>query len=273
MMEQFMNLCNQRTIQHSHLIIAALGPVNGQGSEYMQIKSAASSLSARHSLSACKILISTIRSPFPDRQANDVFIVDVIFSRFPRILDSANIFVIRSSTILNSESMERAELNTLAGQQVYFPIPFQRYRLGTKARSSQWPVSKEDGTFLWFDFRQYSFNIKDFLEARKLLKSIRLRDFDAPFDGLNKYDSSLDVLELFIKFNCHSREKKLRIFRSPDPGMKLKFSTLSPTFCSSNEADVFSKNSCNESYFLALGSKNQLAGKILNSDRKQNSDA
>lgn len=169
--------------------------------------------------------------------------VDLLSSR---LTPESLVFICNPFSEILSDLLNRIRINTIAGWQLYSPIPFAEYNPNVTVTSVKKPgvldVSTNQGFYNSHDTLHISFYISDYLNARQqfhrempLMKAendVR-PDFKSPYQSL---------LSMFTKLS------RMHILRGVEPHLRVRYHQRK---CHSQ--------SCHESLLLSQGTRSQLA--------------
>ncbi|XP_071487454.1 chondroitin sulfate synthase 2-like [Diadema antillarum] len=137
-----------------------------------------------------------------------IALMDVISTKFA---SDTLFFVTNVHLEMHNEFLNRVRMNTIAGWQVFFPIPFAQFDPEIIYAESPNPgtidISKQVGRFDDSSYEHAAFYNSDYKTARKLW------DEKHPGVGTDHIQSDEDLFDMFL--NC-----KLHVFRAVDPAMK-----------------------------------------------------
>lgn len=133
---------------------------------------------------------------------------------------------------MSKNFLERVNLNTIQGEQVFFPIPFQSY-MPTLSRSKITPQTRFSDTLGYFN--DFSFEFAAFYNS----------DFK-----LNEYTSKTNLLDLF------KSRGNLTVMRATDFNLVCSWSLVK--YCEKPKMSTDEEWRCKKQRDKGLGTKNQL---------------
>ncbi|XP_038047360.1 chondroitin sulfate glucuronyltransferase-like [Patiria miniata] len=181
-----------------------------------------------------------------------IAIMDVVSKKFA----SDTLFLFTNANMeIAAEFLNRVRMNTIAGWQVFFPIPFSQYDpkiiYADLPNPNRIDISKTAGHFDTYLFEHASFYNSDYMNARKLW------DEKHPGSETDHIQSDLDLFEMFLSTKLHT-------FRAVDPALKLHYHQR---ICQpSLKEEQYQR--CLEGRAVGLASKAQLAMLVLEQQQK-----
>ena len=272
---QFIDICLKRPKTQTVLIIILIQPPNNPHfKQFSSIKSMILSAQSKYKASSFKIFLLNVESGQGSKIPNEIGLIDLIWKKYFNLVSKSIIMNSKINCLMNLEFLNRVQINTIKGHQVFFPIPFLEYKLRPNDGQSSsnylgFDIKKSNGRFNEKDFRFYSFYFDDYWKARQMIQD----QFPIvnTLSDLKKdmwYDSSFDIFQLFLSYNCHNYKFKLNILRAVEPELKLRYFEFN---CEEQESNLFSIQTCNESFF-SFGSASQLAQLILDYKKSKNNE-
>ncbi|XP_055329224.1 chondroitin sulfate glucuronyltransferase-like [Paramacrobiotus metropolitanus] len=203
----------------------------------------------------------SIRNPLK-APPSDFAVMDLVSKKF-----SKDSIILRTSfqALLNGEFLNRVRLSTIAGTQVYFPIPVAQYNenfipKNMRSFSETFDVKRQVGYFDKDSTETAAFYIMDYTSARKGVLDawpLILADRDLGKESPRPYREGLayNLFTLFIGSDLH-------VFRGIEPMLKIKFSIKD---CDTHalHANQHEYDICVKRQHESLAGKQQLALSVL----------
>lgn len=255
------------------LIIFLIQPPNNSNLNlYSNIESLILSAQTKQKSPNFKIILQTVESGQKSKIPNEIGLIDLMSKKYSTILSNSIIMNCKSNCLLSLDFLKRVRMNTIKGHQVFFPIPFVEYQLRPKdgqrlSNNYDFDINKLNGRFDINDYRFYSFHFDDYWKARAMIvNQLPIADNVKDLKRDVWYDSRLDLMQLFLNYNCQNQQSKLNIFRAIEPELKLKHFKMD---CHQQESNVISIQNCNQSNLYSIGSTFQLS-RIISEYKRSN---
>jgi chondroitin polymerizing factor/chondroitin polymerizing factor 2 len=245
---------------------------------YSSVKAMGTNLENKYKGSTTKIHWMSIKSGQVNKVPSELATLDIVYQKMGRLSSGSVVLHCRPNMLLSFDYLNRVRMNTMRGFQVFFPIPFLEFRLGTTVYDKQaLEVRKESGYFDVHHFDHFSFYWSDYSMARHGIEAmVPVAGSDRDLTKEIYYDSHFDVYQMFLDYNLlptgsgdhglgTTSGPRLHIMRSVEPELKLKFWKSN---CDANEGNKFSQTNCWNRYSAALGSKSRLASIITEHEQE-----
>lgn len=189
-------------------------------------------------------------------------IIDLISKKFP----PDTLFVVcQPGMEIRTEYLNRVRMNTIAGWQVFFPIPFAQYHPDIIYKAKTYPnaieINKNYGHFDAHIFDYFSFYISDYLAGRKLTnKKIPIARSERDMKKVEHHSKNgHDVYQMFLEM------KSVHVMRAIEPSLRLRFETKT---CERTLAGETYRH-CLDSSVDRLGSRSQLGSLLFQYEKTQ----
>ncbi|XP_065565321.1 chondroitin sulfate synthase 2-like [Artemia franciscana] len=216
---------------------------------FQQVKELASQYSAQYKKDGPKIAIQSLKigRDIPDALA----ILDIAIKK----LNPDSLVLLCSLNMeIYSDFLNRVRMNTIAGMQVFSPIPFSEYNPLVAYRNGDRPVELDVTTAHGFynehSYDHISFYVADYVASRKNISNeVPIAKSEKDLLNPDFLKSSYGtVTTMFIK------SQKLHVLRAVDPFLRLRYVEKD---CSGLWGTQF--EFCNESRLKSQGTRSQLA--------------
>lgn len=188
-------------------------------------------------------------------------VIDLVSKKFP--LDTLFVFC-QPGMEIRTEYLNRVRMNTIAGWQVFFPVPFAQYHPDIIYKAKTYPnvieINKNHGHFDVHSFDHFSFYGSDYIAGRKLLKKIPIARSERDVKNVEHHSKNgHDVYLMFLDI------KSIHVMRAVEPALRLRFETKN---CEPSLAkDTYQH--CLNSWADRLGSRAQLGSLLFQYEKMQ----
>lgn len=166
---------------------------------------------------------------------------------------------------MKSEFLNRVRLNTIKGNQVFCPIPFNEfmpsiiYPANMTYFPSEVEINKNIGYFNMHTFDFISFYNLDYIQSRKnfFLRNKILTEEEMPYK-LNSIHLTDHIIDLYELFRTNS---DIHILRATDQALKCRWNLID--HCDKPKRSVEEKLRCQRQREYGLGTKAQLAMHLM----------
>ncbi|KAH9370715.1 hypothetical protein HPB48_013978 [Haemaphysalis longicornis] len=247
--EEYAKTCLEKN-DNTMLLLAFLQPA-GVADVFGNIRSFAVSSSNRFRKSAAKLATISIRIPEDRRVPSDFALIDLVVRKLPQ--DSL-ILLCQTGMEIRTDYLNRVRMNTIAGVQVFLPIPFTQFH---PIITDQDPVApaflelkRENGFFDSNNFKHFSFYVSDYWRHRALIaKEVPVAHSSTDLTAGHYHDLTFGIVELFLV------TKQLHLLRAVEPELRVRYVWRE---CA-DEPNLRAAENCKLSRLYSVGNRGQQA--------------
>lgn len=247
--EEYAKTCLEKN-DNSMLLLAFLQPA-GVPDIFGNIRSFAVSSSNRFRKSNAKLATISIRIPEDRRVPSDFALIDLVVRKLPQ--DSL-ILLCQTGMEIRMDYLNRVRMNTIAGVQVFLPIPFTQFHPIITEQDPVAPtfleLKRENGFFDSNNFKHFSFYVSDYWRHRALIaKEVPLAHSSTDLTAGHYHDLTFGIVELFLV------SKQLHLLRAVEPELRVRYIWRD---CG-DEPNLRAAENCKLSRLYSVGNRGQQA--------------
>lgn len=251
--EEYAKTCLEKN-DNTMLLLAFLQPMDTPDA-FGNIRSFALSSSNRFRRSSAKLATISIRIPKDRRIPSDFALMDLVVRKLPQ--DSL-VLLCQTGMELRTDYLNRVRMNTIAGVQVFLPIPFTQFHPVITEQEPPMPefleLKRENGFFDSNNFKHFSFYVSDYWHHRTLIaKEVPLAHSSTDLTAAHYHDLTFGIVELFLV------SKELHLLRAVEPDLRLYYIWRN---CDS-EPNLRAAENCKLSRLNSVGNRGQQARFLL----------
>lgn len=229
------------------------------------IKDVVTALNNRYHAEGAKLSWISVKTT--DSLPSEFGMLDLVSKKFPL---NTLFLVCHPGMEIHADYLNRVRMNTIAGHQVFFPIPFAQFHPDIVFRSdgSSSPVRppakieihKTQGHFAEHSFDHYAFYNSDYQSSRRLVEHevpVARNDRDLTRDVRHRAKTGYDVYATFLLTDS------LHVMRAVEPSLRVRFHAV---VCQP-ELSPNSYEQCVAEWFEGLAGRSELASLLLDYEK------
>ncbi|XP_064455950.1 chondroitin sulfate synthase 2-like [Ornithodoros turicata] len=251
--EEYAKTCLEKN-DNTMLLLAFLQTA-GSDESFDNVRNFALGYADRFQRSNAKLATLVIRIPNPGRMPSDFALVDLVARKLPA---ESLVLLCQTGMEIRTDYLNRVRMNTIAGIQVFLPIPFTQFHpvISEQSQPTRETVElrKENGFFDSNGYSHMSFYVSDYWRLRVLIsKEVPIAHASTDLSASHYHRLPFGIVELFLV------SRQVHLLRATEPSLRVHYVWRE---CES-EPNLRAIENCKLSSLSAVGSKAQQAKYLL----------